>query len=216
MRPMDGFFATRRQRALTGARVVSYSSAMHTKHAYPTDREPCGRAEETKRLARILQIITWISSAPRRWTRAALSDRLGISERLADKDLQIIRRALRRIFRWGTGCEVLAAEELPAIVVARRVAICTGGKRIPRYAVHFHPDSSISARVQKGMSVANADVEHGPPLLTSTGQAAIDVGVAMILAFAQRAGLPDVADTDLKAGRAQRSAPGEPYVADVP
>ena len=84
------------------AHEPSYTVGMNA-NAYPTDREPTGRAEETKRLARILQVITLISGAPRRWTRAALSERLEISERQVDKDLQIIRHGLR--------CELVHARD---------------------------------------------------------------------------------------------------------
>jgi len=70
---------------------------MHARHAYPAEPEPTGRADEIWRLARVLLIMTWIGIAPRRWTRAALS------ERQVDKDLQIIRHGLR--------CELVRARD---------------------------------------------------------------------------------------------------------
>jgi proteasome accessory factor B len=44
---------------------------------------------------RILEVMTLIHNAPRRWTRRALSERLEISERQLDKDFELIRNGLR-------------------------------------------------------------------------------------------------------------------------
>jgi CRISPR-associated protein Cst1 len=46
--------------------------------------------------------------------------------------------------------------------------------------------------------MANADVEHGPPLLAYTGQPIVDVGVATILAFAQHADAAAVTAADIE------------------
>ncbi|HWE62487.1 MAG TPA: HTH domain-containing protein, partial [Chloroflexota bacterium] len=58
------------------------------------DDEGHGREEATKRLARILQIISLIQNGPRRWTRGRLVEHLGYSTRQIDKDLQLIRNGL--------------------------------------------------------------------------------------------------------------------------
>lgn len=53
------------------------------------------RLEETKRVARVLQIIQLISSQPRVWTRARLAQQFELSERMIDKDIDLIRNGLR-------------------------------------------------------------------------------------------------------------------------
>ena len=62
-----------------------------------------GRLEETKRVSRILTILSLIGNQPRRWTRRALAERLGIGERQIDRDLQVIRH--------GLGCELRRTRE---------------------------------------------------------------------------------------------------------
>src|SRR5689334_22174061 len=57
------------------------------------DRER--KAEENKRLARILRIISLIQNGPRRWTRARLAAHLEYSERQIEDDLRLIRHGLR-------------------------------------------------------------------------------------------------------------------------
>lgn len=51
--------------------------------------------EETKRTARILELVQMIAVAPRRYTRAMLAEHFEISERMISKDLEVIRNALR-------------------------------------------------------------------------------------------------------------------------
>jgi predicted DNA-binding transcriptional regulator YafY len=53
-----------------------------------------GRLEETRRTARILDIIQHIAVAPSRWTRKALAEKYEVSERQIQKDFEIIRRRL--------------------------------------------------------------------------------------------------------------------------
>ncbi|MDI3339448.1 MAG: YafY family protein [Sphaerobacter sp.] len=60
---------------------------------YPVSRgEP--RAPETQRAARILDIISRISAAPKVWTRRALAAEYEVSERQITKDLEVIRHGL--------------------------------------------------------------------------------------------------------------------------
>ena len=53
------------------------------------------RAQETRRIARILEIIQLISDRPRHWKRKMLADKFEISERQIQKDLSVIRHGLR-------------------------------------------------------------------------------------------------------------------------
>lgn len=55
------------------------------------------RDAEVRRLVRLLQIVQAIASEPRRWQRADLSDRFGVSERTITKDLAILRAAGLRV-----------------------------------------------------------------------------------------------------------------------
>ncbi len=55
-----------------------------------------GRAfEETKRTARVLELIQIIAVAPRRYRRRDLAERFEVSERMIQKDLEIVRHGLR-------------------------------------------------------------------------------------------------------------------------
>ncbi|ACX52867.1 Helix-turn-helix type 11 domain protein [Ammonifex degensii KC4] len=54
-----------------------------------------GRIEETKRLGRILEMVCLIASRPRHYRRSDLARRFEVSERTIQKDLDIIRHALR-------------------------------------------------------------------------------------------------------------------------
>jgi len=56
------------------------------------DHEP--RLEETKRVSRVLRTIRLVSAHPRTWTRARLAERFELSERMIDKDLQLLRHGL--------------------------------------------------------------------------------------------------------------------------
>jgi predicted DNA-binding transcriptional regulator YafY len=53
------------------------------------------RLEETKRIARILQMVELIARQPRRHLRRDLAARFEISERMLQKDLEVIRHGLR-------------------------------------------------------------------------------------------------------------------------
>ena len=52
------------------------------------------RCEETKRTARILEIVQAIALAPRYYRRRDLAERFQVSERMIQKDLEIIRHGL--------------------------------------------------------------------------------------------------------------------------
>jgi predicted DNA-binding transcriptional regulator YafY len=61
----------------------------------PTTRHPeRPRLQETRRISRVLQIVALISSRPRCWKRSSLAQRFEVSERMIDKDLELIRHGL--------------------------------------------------------------------------------------------------------------------------
>ncbi|RMH05450.1 MAG: WYL domain-containing protein [Nitrospirae bacterium] len=51
--------------------------------------------EETKRIARILEIVQMIAVAPQRYRRQDLANRFEVSERMIGKDLEVIRHGLK-------------------------------------------------------------------------------------------------------------------------
>ncbi|MEE8392490.1 MAG: WYL domain-containing protein, partial [Anaerolineae bacterium] len=53
------------------------------------------KLEETKRTARILEIVQIIATAPRRYLRRDLAARFEISERMIQKDLEVVRHGLK-------------------------------------------------------------------------------------------------------------------------
>src|SRR5947209_6534886 len=59
------------------------------------------RLEETKRVARVLHIIQRVGAQPRAWTRKRLARDFELSERMIDKDLQLIRNGLCYDLRRG-------------------------------------------------------------------------------------------------------------------
>jgi predicted DNA-binding transcriptional regulator YafY len=60
-----------------------------------TDRGVEGtRLEETRRVARVLDLIQQIAIAPHRWRRRELADQYEVSERQIQKDLEIVRHRL--------------------------------------------------------------------------------------------------------------------------
>jgi predicted DNA-binding transcriptional regulator YafY len=80
------------------------------------DAEDDGIQEETKRLTRVITIITLISNRPRYWTRRRLMEEFELSSRQIDKDLHVIRHGLRyEIERTRDGYYFTRAPELRAI-----------------------------------------------------------------------------------------------------
>jgi len=55
------------------------------------DDEGGGKREETKRLARVLRVASFLTSQPYAWTRAGLATELEVSERSIDRDLELLR-----------------------------------------------------------------------------------------------------------------------------
>ena len=133
------------------------------------DGLPVGRLEETKRVARILRLISLIGNAPRQWTRSALSERLEIGERQIDKDLQLLRHGLNcGIGHTRAGYYFTRLPQLPAIgyTAAEALALVT--------ALQFARDSGALDAATLGAALARTE-EALPagfgPLLRSMRQA---------------------------------------------
>src|SRR5689334_13009399 len=62
----------------------------------PATAEPPERGEEqTKRVVRLLWMISLIANEPRRWTRRRLADKFEVSERQIDDDVRVLRHGLQ-------------------------------------------------------------------------------------------------------------------------
>lgn len=61
----------------------------------PDELPGLGRDNTIRRTARVLEIIQQVASAPRRWNRRKLAEYHEISERMVQKDLELIRYRLR-------------------------------------------------------------------------------------------------------------------------
>lgn len=78
-----------------------------------------GALEETKRVARILDIIARISSRPKVWTRRALSQAFEISERRIQEDLEILVHRLHLpLAHCKQGYYFTQSKALPAVTFA--------------------------------------------------------------------------------------------------
>ncbi len=72
--------------------------------------------EETRRIARVLRIISSISARPRYWTRRALAAEHEVSERRIQSDLQLIQQGLRfPLAHSRQGYYFLETRALPAV-----------------------------------------------------------------------------------------------------
>ena len=59
--------------------------------------------EEMKRTSRILEIVQIVATAPRRYLRRDLATRFEISERMIQKDLEVVRRGLKLLLHSPEG-----------------------------------------------------------------------------------------------------------------
>jgi predicted DNA-binding transcriptional regulator YafY len=89
---------------------------MNDQQLQAEDFDTEGTEEATKRLVRVLSIVTRITNAPRYWTRRKLAEKFELSERQIDKDLQLIRNGLcYEMGRTREGYYFTRAPELRAI-----------------------------------------------------------------------------------------------------
>src|SRR5581483_9974589 len=83
-----------------------------------------GRLEETKRVARLVELATLLASQPGRWPRARLAERFEIGERQIARDLEILRNGLHyQIERTPGGYVIQGAPPLPPLVVTMPEAL---------------------------------------------------------------------------------------------
>ena len=75
-----------------------------------------GRDNTIRRTARVLEIIQWITLRPHYWSRRALAEYYGVSERMIQKDLEIIRYRLGLSLQHEDGTYYF--ERLPQLPVA--------------------------------------------------------------------------------------------------
>src|SRR5436305_5615522 len=76
------------------------------------------RLPETTRIARVLDIISYINAAPKQWTRKRLAERFEVSERAITKDIELIRHGLKLPIESerGRGYSFREAPRLPSVV----------------------------------------------------------------------------------------------------
>lgn len=83
-----------------------------------------GRLEETKRVARLVELATLLASQPGRWPRARLAERFEIGERQLARDLEILRHGMHyQIERTPGGYVIQGAPPLPPLVVTMPEAL---------------------------------------------------------------------------------------------
>ena len=80
----------------------------------PSGQQP--KFEENKRTARILELILMIAAKPKRYFRSELAERFDISERMIQKDLEIVRHGLKlALSRSADGYYFDDVPQLPAL-----------------------------------------------------------------------------------------------------
>lgn len=84
-----------------------------------------GREQETRRVARLLEIIWLIQAAPRQWTRQRLAERFDVSARSITSDLQVIRHGLVWDLKSerGSGYYFGAVPRLPSVTYSLSEAL---------------------------------------------------------------------------------------------
>jgi len=82
------------------------------------------RDNQIRRTARLLEIIQQIANAPHYWTRKRLADYHQVSERMIQKDLEIIRLRLGLTIKTeGDGYYFIRLPQLPATLFSFSEAI---------------------------------------------------------------------------------------------
>jgi predicted DNA-binding transcriptional regulator YafY len=124
------------------------------------------RLPETQRVARILDIVSRISSQPRFWTRMRLAQEYEVSERQITNDLDVIRHRLRLELKHvrGGGYYFTHIPRLPALTYSLSEALAIflaaqAGRRIVGI-----PQEDLSAAIGRLTSIMPSELM---PLLTS-------------------------------------------------
>lgn len=110
-----------------------------------------GRLEETKRLARVLDVIHDIAVAPRQWTRRALAAKYGIGERQIQRDLDLIRhRLLLEMKRTRDGYYFVRLPHLPTVSysLSEALALLLAAQAGREYGVNSSELASAIVRLE--------------------------------------------------------------------
>jgi predicted DNA-binding transcriptional regulator YafY len=165
------------------------------------------KLEETKRTSRILEIVQIIAIAPRRYLRRDLAARFEISERMIQKDLDVIRHGLKLpLYHSQEGYYFEEMPEMPAlqytfaealalllaVQAARQVSGIASAElsaAVARLEALFPPEFEALLRQATRLPNRTAQGEHRQRMLLLLNQAlAMQQKVQMIYATGSRGG----------------------------
>ncbi len=109
------------------------------------------RMQETRRLARVLEIIQQISTAPERWNRKSLAAAHEVGERQIQRDLEMIRHRLRLdLRRTRSGYLLRGAPRLPVVsyTLSEALALLLAAQSAREYGVDAAELSSAIGRLE--------------------------------------------------------------------
>ncbi len=149
-------------------------------------------SEEMKRTSRILEIVQIVATAPQRYLRRDLAQRFEISERMIQKDLEIIRHGLKLLLLHSpkgyyfeevprlpvlqyTFAEALAL--LLAVQAARQVSGVASAElaaAVARLEALFPPEFTPLLRQAVGRPVITAQREHRQQMLILLNRALLE------------------------------------------
>lgn len=158
-----------------------------------------GREQETRRVARLLEIIWLVRSAPRTWSRQRLAERFDVTIRSINNDIQVIRHRLKWDIRADRGSGYYfhgpvpqlpsvsySVSEALALILAAQAGLNYGGV----------PQEELAAAVQRLTSVFPEDLRRiverfsvAPTSPTDGRRASILAEVALALSRSQRLAL---------------------------
>lgn len=150
------------------------------------------KLEETKRTSRILEIVQIVATAPRRYLRRDLAARFEVSERMIQKDLEVIRHGLKLpLLHSPEGYYFEEMPHLPALqytfaealallmaVQAARQVSGVGSAELAAAAARleslFPPEFAPLLRQAVSRSVVTAQREHRQQMLMLLNQALLE------------------------------------------
>ena len=151
-----------------------------------------GRTEDTKRVARILEIVQMIATAPQRYLRRDLAAHFEVSERMIQKDLEVIRHGLRLpLVHTAEGYGFERTPRLPtlqytfpealALLLAVQAAQQVSGisstelaAAVARLEALFPPEFTPFLRQQARRTTITAQGKHRQQMLTLLNRALIE------------------------------------------
>jgi predicted DNA-binding transcriptional regulator YafY len=150
------------------------------------------KLEETKRTSRILEIVQIVATAPRRYLRRDLAARFEVSERMIQKDLEVIRHGLKLwLSRSPEGYYFEEVPRLPAlqytfaealalllaVQAARQVSGVSSTElaaAVARLEALFPPEFTPLLRQAVSQPVTTAQREHRQQMLMLLNQALLE------------------------------------------